>query len=147
MLFRSFQVDFGLVMNPAPHPDLVILPLCEDRVSFYASDSGLRNILIFDPALAQSQALIRKLGKIPFEKFLHSSSLELIAELASKGCGTAILPERIAKLHPPLSLLNRNFPFVRDQLCLIYRSDRHQSAGARMIIKEIREALSTKQKA
>jgi DNA-binding transcriptional LysR family regulator len=135
----SFRVDFGLVINPVRHPDLVIRELCQDRVGFWAEKSGISDVLICDPALAQTQALIKKLPS-GFKRYLYSSSLEVIAELAARGCGVAILPERIAHLHSELSLWKKDLPTVRDRLCLVYRADRHLTASARLIVDSIIKA-------
>lgn len=137
----SFRTDFGLVMNPVRHPDLVIHELCEDRMSFYKASGASEDTLLYEPALAQSQTLIRRLGtKTKFTKFMQSASLEVIAGLANQGCGVAILPERLAKLYPALSLLDRKLPSVRDQLCLIYRADRRATAASRVIVQAIKRA-------
>jgi DNA-binding transcriptional LysR family regulator len=134
----SFRTDFGLVINPVRHPDLVIRELCEDRVAFWAAKTSHQDILICDPALAQSQTLIkRKALEKSFNRYLYSSSLELIATLAAGGCGVAILPERIARRYSGLSLWRADLPIVRDRLCLIYRSDRHLTAAARVIVDSI----------
>jgi len=137
----SFRIDFGLVMNPVSHPDLVIQQLCEDRVSFYWKPSGNAQVLIYDPALMQSHELIKKFkNKKMFSRFLTSGSLENIARLAEAGCGVAVLPERIAQLQPSLKLFSKDLPHVVDKLCLIYRADRTMNEAGKTIIKQIRGA-------
>jgi DNA-binding transcriptional LysR family regulator len=134
----SSRVDFGLVMNPSRHPDLVIKELCQDQVSFWAGPTVDRATLIFDPALRQAQTLVRKIGsRKSFERHLHSSSLEVIASLAEAGCGVAILPERLARRYSRLSPFDGRMPSVRDRLCLIYRSDRHLTSAAKTIARTI----------
>jgi DNA-binding transcriptional LysR family regulator len=137
----SFRVDFGLVMNPVRHPDLIIKELCDDKVSIWQSPQSVQNTLIYDPSLSQAQLLIKKLGmKTAYKRHLHSSSLEVIAKLAGAGCGDAILPERVAKQQPNLSLKNKETPFVTDKLYLAYRADRHITAASRVIIDSILKA-------
>lgn len=134
----SFNIDFGLVMNPTPHPDLVIKNLCVDHVFLFAAPGAIADVLIFDPALQQSRKLIQKLAKKMLAKrFIHSSSLELIAKLAAAGCGTAILPQRIAKQYANLSRSTSEPWSVKDNLCLIYRADRTQTMAGKKIIQAI----------
>jgi DNA-binding transcriptional LysR family regulator len=135
----SFRVDFGLVINPVRHPDLVIKVLCEDRVSFWKAKGALSETLIYDPALSQAQSLVKKSGR-NFSRHMHSGSLEIVAILAQAGCGVALLPERIARRTPGLSLVDSGLPSVKDTLCLVYRADRHQTAAGRAIIDAISNA-------
>ncbi|MCB0385837.1 MAG: LysR family transcriptional regulator, partial [Bdellovibrionales bacterium] len=64
----SFQIDFGLVVNPVQHPDLVIRELFRDEVTLWklAKPSSLQRengVLIYDPNLLQSQALLKKIKR------------------------------------------------------------------------------------
>lgn len=127
----SFRNDFGLVINPVRHPDLVIRELCKDRVGFWSAKTAPNDVLICDPSLAQTQALLKK--HTGFRRSIHSPSLELIAKVAESGCGVAILPERVARLHPGLAPWKKDPATPQDRLCLIYRADRHRTASARAI--------------
>jgi DNA-binding transcriptional LysR family regulator len=163
----SFRTDFGLVMNPVRHLDLVIRQVCEDRVSFWTSKKAryaadLQDTVIYDPALAQAQTLIGKAGNAgrtgkeklvksspakpnkrpfsrPFTRHIHSSSLEVIAALTEAGCGVGILPQRVARLHTELQLLPGS-PSFEDKLCLVYRADRHLTQAAKTVISSILNA-------
>lgn len=138
----AFKVDFGLVMNPIEHPDLVIKYICEDKVSCWRVADALEDTLIFDPALNQSQVLLKKINKsLKIKRHLTSGSIEIIAALTASGCGVGVVPQRIADLYPNLILASKNFPSVTDRLALIYRADRSLTASSRTIIKTI---LSTK---
>ncbi len=54
----SWEADFGIVVNPIKHPDLVIRKLYNDEVTiFYTKDS--QDKLIYDQNLAQSQYITR----------------------------------------------------------------------------------------
>lgn len=138
----SFRIDFGLVMNPVRHPDLVIKTLCEDQFTFWIAESGNRDVLLCDPALSQSQELIRRAASrgFTFNRYLNSQNLEVLAQLAASGCGVAMLPERVAKKHVGLSRLKKDIPFETDKLCLVYRADRKLSAAGKAIIAAISEA-------
>lgn len=137
----GFKTDFGLVMNPVRHPDLVIKYVCEDRVSCWKAPGCLDETLIFDPALAQSQTLLKKIEKsLKIKRHLTSASLEVVAKLASSGCGIGVLPARVAALHPNLVPAGKDMPWVQDRLALIYRADRSFTASARVIVDSILNA-------
>lgn len=137
----SFKTDFGIVMNPIRHPDLVIKNLCEDKVSLWRTPKTLEDTLIFDPVLSQSQTLLKKLEKsLKIKRHLTSGSLEVIALLAAEGSGIAILPERIAQLYPTLRPVSKASPIVQDKLALIYRADRTFNAAAKVITSSIMAA-------
>ncbi len=137
----GFKVDFGLVMNPVKHPDLIIKYLCEDRVSCWKVRSAIEDTLIYDPALAQSQQILKKIEKaFKIKRHLTSSSLEISARLAAEGCGIAILPARIAALYPELQPINKSAYFVIDKLALVYRADRSFTASSRVIVDAIAKA-------
>jgi LysR family transcriptional regulator, cell division regulator len=102
-----FKIDFGLVINPVPHPDLVIRELCKDEVTFWISSaSGLSNdihhSLIYDPELTQSEFLIRR----------RDAALKL-------------------------RKWKDDLPVFMDRLCLVYRKDAQSGLGARAIIDQV----------
>ncbi len=145
----SLKVDFGIVVNPARHPDLVVKKLTRDEVSLWVgpSETSLQNlesnesILIFDPDLLQTQSILRQISKrkIKFHRYLNSSSLEVIASLVSEGCGIGILPGRVATRNGALGLrrlLGVPFKF-EDEICLVYRANAQKSIAAKFIIEEI----------
>ncbi len=149
----SFKVDFGIVVNPAPHPDLVIKRLCKDEVSFWVTDppssaqdpySG-QGTLICDPDLVQSQALLKQMNRkgLKFARTLSSSSLEVITELVGRQAGVGILPGRVALRVPGLKLkpLPGDLPKLIDHICLVYRADAQKSPASRLIARVIEQAL------
>mgnify|MGYP006232143967 FL=1 len=103
----SFEIDFGIVVNPIRHPDLVIKELCTDRVMFWRSrkKSSTQNldpnkgVLICDLNLNQVQKLIgrQEKKKQGFRRVIQSGNLEVITELTASGAGVGILPSRVAK--------------------------------------------------
>ncbi len=136
----SWKTDFGIVVNPKPHLDLVIKELCKDKVSLF-TNGGRKNTLIFDPNLQQTQVINQKLKKksITIEKNITSENLEVIAKLTSLGVGIGILPERVAKQHKNLSLL-KDSPYFLDRICLIYRKEKQKSIASKTIISSILSA-------
>jgi DNA-binding transcriptional LysR family regulator len=137
----AFKTDFGLVMNPIRHPDLVIKHLCEDRVSFWKAANSIEDTLIFDPALSQSQSLFSKIGKsLDIKRHLTSGNLELIARLTSQGCGIGVIPERIAVQYSNLVPVSKSLPSALDRLALVYRGDRSLTQSSRVIVDSILRA-------
>ncbi len=141
----SFKVDFGIVVNPTRHPDLVIHELTKDEVSFWAADNACEDVLICDADLNQTQDLLRRIGnhraKI-FNRFLYSKNLEVIAHLTSKGCGIGVLPGRVANLHHSKTLkrYGTNWPSYSDRICLVYRADQQRTAATKTVIEAIKSA-------
>ncbi len=139
----SFKIDFGIVVNPWKHPDLVIRQLCKDEVTLWSSpnskspEADLEKMLLCDPDLLQTQAILRQLSKkkSKFGRMLTSPNLEVIGELVSTGMGVGILPGRVARrfnLKPfPIGV---NF---FDLHCLVFRADAQKSKASRAIAKFI----------
>jgi DNA-binding transcriptional LysR family regulator len=70
---------------------------------------------------------------------IHSSSLEVVAKLASIGAGVAILPSRVALREPTykLKLLFAKGPVFEDKVCLIYRPDASRSLAFKTAMRAI----------
>ena len=101
----SFECDFGIVVNPYSHPDLRIVQLALDEVTFWRAQGIFADdVLICEPELIQTQTLMAKMKKLApangyeFRRTLRSSSLEVVAGLAAAGAGIAILPTRVAEM-------------------------------------------------
>ncbi|MCO4792072.1 MAG: LysR family transcriptional regulator [Bacteriovoracaceae bacterium] len=148
----SFQIDFGIVVNPPAHPDLVIVELFKDEVRFFKSKTKSPNndedsedkILIQEPSLAQTQSLMGKMQKkgLKFKRTLSSSNLEVVAKLTSMGAGIGILPTRVAELEGnSLRPLDGGYPSFKDSICLVYRSDFLKSNAAKTMTRHISSVL------
>lgn len=133
----SWEADFGIVVNPIKHPDLVIRKLYRDEVTiFYAKDP--QDKLIYDHNLAQSQYILKKLGKkSQFSGELISGNLELVAKLTSLGLGYGLLPATIASQYPHLKKLGGS-PIFKDEICLVYRPEKHNNQVSKKIIQIIK---------
>lgn len=146
----SYKADFGIVVNPVKHPDLVIREICTDEVSFWKARKNSPNqdlrsdqkVLVCDPNLTQTQKLIADLEKkkIHFKRQIHSSSLEVITDLTLQGAGIGILPKRVATRYPffDIELVDKRLPHFKDRICLIYRGDAQRTKGHAIIAKAIR---------
>jgi DNA-binding transcriptional LysR family regulator len=147
----SFQVDFGIVVNPVSHPDLVIKNLATDKVTLWTSSKPSINqdakkgngVLICDPDLLQTQSIFKKLDKkgFKFSRTITTKSLEVISALVSSRAGVGILPSRVALLDKKKALkpLSESSPFFNDKICLIYRADAQKTKAAKTIIAAISE--------
>src|SRR3954469_1963837 len=138
-------VHFGLVVNPASHPDLVQMKLFRDAVDLFvladsappAGDLGAakerlrRAPLVFAGRILQSQQIIDQLAAMDAlpSRLLSCGDLELVKSFALAGLGVAVLPRRVARywqegrlrrLHPAL-------PFVADEIHLVFRGDAHRT--------------------
>lgn len=144
------EVHFGLVVNPLPHPDLVLVELFKDAVDLIieqrlqppADEEGLarahellrKGPLIYAGRVSQCRELIDRLaadGLLPL-RMLTCGDLELVKSLALAALGPALLPRRVAayghegrlkRLHPQL-------PSIPDTIYLLYRADLHRTRAA-----------------
>jgi DNA-binding transcriptional LysR family regulator len=144
------KIDFGLVVNPRPHPDLVLVQLFHDAVDVVVAASTLpggralerdeaharlrEGPLVFAGRVGQATELISRLAAeslLPTRR-LSCGDLELVKSLALEGVGVALLPRRVAaygqkgklvRLHPEL-------PFIPDIISLVYHADLHRTRAS-----------------
>ena len=136
----EWRLDFGLVINPPSHPDLVIKELAEDEVTLWVhGENYLDDTLILESGLFQTQALLNQLEKrkMRFARTIESANLEVIQALTVSGCGVGILPTRVAQGAPKKLKKLANAPSFKDRLCLIFRAGQQKQAGGRAIIDSI----------
>jgi DNA-binding transcriptional LysR family regulator len=148
----SFELDYGIVVNPVPHPDLIIRLLTTDEVSFWVGSgkkiqqdafSG-KGVLIADPDLLQSQSLMSKLEKagMKYGRTIFSSNLEVVATLIASGAGFGILPKRVATRIKSYSLKPvAGAPEIHDKICLVYRADAQNYKSGRTFAQFIEKVL------
>lgn len=139
----SNRLDFGIVVNPPQHPDLVIRKLCEDVVKMWKSPK-LKNpdVIICDPDIHQTQILLRTCKKkgINFIREIHTSSLEVVAQLTAEGVGVGIIPERVLKAMTgePCQLYSKDAPEFKDTICLVYKKENQNTMAAKVISDSIK---------
>ena len=148
-----YEVDFGVVVNPIEHPDLVIKPLCSDEVSFWVTKKSSstqcldpnKGILICDLNLNQVKKLLADLKrrKMGVQRIVHSSNLEVICDLTASGLGVGILPQRVATRIPShqLKRLTPDLPVFKDKICLVYRADAQKTHGGKVIAEAIKNSF------
>ncbi len=145
----SYEIDFGLVINPVRHPDLVIHSLFFDEVAIWAredmtnfQDIHSDNCILFcDPNLKQTQDLLSKVNHQPF-RLECSNNLEVIATLVAEGMGLGILPERVAKSSKKPLIKLGAFATVADELCLIFRADAQNNVTSQNLRTQIKVILT-----
>lgn len=137
----SWEADFGIVVNPINHPDLVITNLYNDEVTIFSVENA-PDKLIYDQNLAQSQYILKKIGKKSyFNGVLSSANLEVVAKLTSLGLGYGLLPTRVASQYNHLKKL-KDAPIFRDKICLIYRPEKHKNPVSKKIIQIIKSSVT-----
>lgn len=144
----SSKTDIGVVVNPVRHPELVIIPLFQDEVSFWSLNGKEYSTLICDAELLQTQSLLKNkkaLGEI--DRIISCPNLEIITLLTSSAHAMGIIPERV--LNNPFFNTAKNikqvksFPSFQDQIALIYRRDSLESPSLKNLIKQIKTLLSS----
>jgi len=139
------EVQFGVVVNPSPHPDLVLVQMFDDAMDFFTAEAPARTLaaaqdrirsgpLVHAKRVAESRALMTELESagVIAERELACGDFELVKTLVLEGIGIGILPRRVAaygaggalvRLHPQL-------PHFEDSIHLVYRGDLHKTRGA-----------------
>ncbi len=137
----NWEVDFAIAINPIEHLDIVIKEIGKDEVTLFSTSRSLKKI-IYDPRLAQSVFIMKKIKKLNLHtrEYIHSSNLEVIAKLCSSGLGYGLLPTRVANNYKNLKKLAGAPKFI-DRICLIYRKERHGNSISQNILKIIKESI------
>ena len=155
----SRDVHFGLIANPAPHPDLVLVKLFYDATDIFVArqpqpgDQATHQPMAWEEACARLRAgplvyvsyttraaeLLTRLGDaqlLPVRQ-LACGDLALAKSLAKAGIGVAILPRRIATddREGTLQRLHPALPYLPDTIYLVYRADLHRTRAA-MCLKD-----------
>lgn len=134
MDIQAGKIDFGVVVNAHPHPDLIIKPLAEDRVAVWKAKSiKPQDQIIADPNLFQTQSILKKWNKRP-DNLISTESLDLIARMTEAGCGYGIIPERIVKLLKLNLTQVSDTPSFVDKFSVVYRPEFGKSKYEKTLI-------------
>jgi DNA-binding transcriptional LysR family regulator len=138
----SQKIDLGIVINPVPHPDLIIKELSQDRVCFWSSRKdnprASEQVLICDPDLLQSQELMRKIPKNKqFKRMLHTGNLELVREMVASGAGIGIIPGKVVSSGKSELFELKDYPVFKDRICIVYRVENKNVATLRLMVEKI----------
>lgn len=135
----STAIDVGFVVNPTPHPDLIIKEVCQDEISLWKSKQCLNeDVLFVDSNLLQSQDILLRLRKSGqrFNRVIESSSLEVIANMVVNGAGCGIVPRRLLKQHDISKLEKvKDSPVFNDRICLVYKSEFRKLKRGELFLK------------
>jgi DNA-binding transcriptional LysR family regulator len=148
------DIHFGLIANPVPHPDLVLVKLFYDAPDIFVArprqhDEGVqpRSIdwadactrlravpLVYVSYAPRAAELLTRLGEshlLPTRQ-LACGDVALAKSLARAGVGVAILPRRIAAddREGTLQRLHHALPYLPDVIYLAYRVDLHRTRAA-----------------
>jgi len=141
-LVVSYQLDFGLVINPFPHPDLVIKKILTDHVYIWEAKKRNHDHLFADLSLTQSQTLLKKSQKgLNFSKIISIPDLFVIESLVDSGAGFGILPERVIseKSRKNFIPFKKDLFHFEDTLALVYRKEMMKSTTAQYLITSIKD--------
>lgn len=140
-------IDFGLSVNPHPHPDLVMVPLYRDGIQAYvaATEPSPKTVVEGFMCIRNGPLIVsRRASQITdllarFEaddvlppRILECGDLQLVRSLAKEGLGVALLPRRVARhgAEDDLKVLHAQLPGVPELVYLIYRADLHRTKAA-----------------
>ncbi len=139
---QSGEIDFGIIVNPSPNPDLILKHIGVDMVRVWKSKKkGDDNKIIADLDLLQTQNILNKWKRAPKE-LMSMSSLEIIARMTNQGCGYGIIPERTVKLLNFDLEIVKGSPCFKDEFYLVYRPEFGKTRYEKDVIKLIVESFS-----
>lgn len=142
------SVDFGLVVNPESHPDLVMVELFRDGIELYVSAAEPERLqlmqallrvrkgpLIAATRIPQVRDLVARLqadNALP-DRIIDAGDLQLVRSLAAGGMGVALLPRRVAQQSGfvgRLRRLHKELPGFPDTIYMLYRADLHRTRAS-----------------
>ena len=150
----GFKLDYGIVVNPPPAPDLTIVDLYEDHIGFWTAPRAgppgdphaAQSVIICNPDMVQTDALVSaalKSGILKSKRIMYTTDLQVIAGLTAAGGGIGLMPATIAQnlAGGPLLALP-NGPVHPDVISLIWRGEAQKSAASRAVRKTIIEQVA-----
>lgn len=142
-------VHFGLIVNPLPHDELVMVEAFRDAVALVARRDGLARPgtreeinerlrtapLVYAARVDQCQQIVDSLTGLDLlsSRLITTGDLELTKTLVLAGLGVGILPRRVANYghEGELVTLHPGLPEVPDRIFLCFRADGHRTAAWR----------------
>jgi len=147
----SFRIDLGIVVNPNPHPDLILQKIGTDEVCFWRSKTLTSNndlnknpILLCDELLIQTQDLKRKIKKsgLIFDRTISSTSLEVITQMVAAGSGIGIIPTRVVNALKGNTLVKiKNSPRFKDHFYISYRVENKSIASIKFLADHLKASF------
>jgi len=127
----ALQLDFGFVINPLKHPDLVAKKLSSETVGIWGKKVPHEGILYYHPDMFMVQKALKKFSrfrKVPLMDY------EVIAQtLQSDEGAVGLLPDEVAKRYDKIKLLHGKVLEVN--LNLIAHKDRLKSQSMKKLFQ------------
>jgi DNA-binding transcriptional LysR family regulator len=141
------EVHFGLVVNPVPHDELVMVDAFRDAVAVVGRrderehmgtreevDARLRRgPLVYAARVDQCRQIVDALTSLELvpARVITTGDLELTKSLVLAGVGLGILPRRVAHYghEGELVVLHPSLPQIPDRILLCFRADAHRTAA------------------
>lgn len=140
-------IDFGLVVNPEPHADLVIVPLYKDGIEVYVcSDEPIpRSVIEAYVRVKKGPLFVSRRStrvtdllarftsdEVLPERVIECADLQLLRSLIKEGLGVGLLPRRVARhgALDDLRVLHSKMPGIPEVIHLLYRADMHRTRAA-----------------
>ena len=141
------EVHFGLVVNPLPHDELVMVEAFHDAVAIVARRDGAARPgtreelearlragpLVYAARVDQCRQIVETLAGLDLlpTRLITTGDLELTKSLVLAGVGVGILPRRVADYghEGVLAVLHPSLPQIPDRIMLCFRVDAHRTAG------------------
>ena len=153
-LVNEGTLDLGIVVDPVPHPDLVIQKLEQGRAFVWTLDnptqlqdlSSEKCVIFFHPQMHGVQKILQSLKKEPKVnsiKLVPSNDYEVIRNFVLNGLGLGILPyhagiRQVADGASKMRELEMNLPKIDNEIALIFRSEKKSSKFFTNILKTMR---------
>jgi DNA-binding transcriptional LysR family regulator len=143
------RVHFGLIVNPLPHDELVMVEAFRDTVAIVARGDGLAGAgsrkqiearlraapLVYAARVDQCRQIVDELSGLDLlpSRLITTGDLELTKSLVLAGVGAGILPCRVADYghEGELVLLHASLPQIPDRVLMCFRADAHRTAAWR----------------
>lgn len=141
----DLELDIGIAVNVTPHPDLVMKSLAKDEVTLWKSARSKNDdVLLCEPSLLQTQAIMRKLKSsgFTFRRTLESSNLEVIASLVECGAGVGVLPKRVARAQSADLIQVKGAPVFQDEISLLYRIENKNVRAIQALSRAIQDGFA-----
>lgn len=141
----ALELDLGIVVNPTPHPDLIMKSLAKDTVTLWRSKRCKNeDVLIGEPSLVQTQTIMNKIKRqgFTFKRMIESGNLEVIASLVNCGGGIGILPTRVAEAESADLIAVKGAPTFNDEIFLVYRVENKNVRAMQALSQAIQQGFA-----
>ncbi len=140
------EIHFGLVVEPTPHDELVLVDAFPDAVAVVgrrdrvgaggvarAHELLRAGPLVHAARVDQCRKIVDALGALDLlpTRVIATGDLELTKSLVLAGVGVGILPRRVADYgrSGELVVLDPSLPQISDRIVLCWRADAHRTAA------------------